>query len=207
MIRSAAFCQAVGQPSHVGREPQAVTRIVTRSSAPKAAHTVQAPGLVGSSACGAHSWRGGSEGHIVMAIHAPVRTGVGASAVRESPRGRVVAVRWYGLIGPRTPLMGHPVREKTNLLARVRRIRGQVEALERALEAEKGCAEVVQQIAAVRGAMSGLMTEVIEDHVQTHTASPSITRNADRAQRRRRTYRGRSRLSEVAARSTTQQDH
>ena len=53
--------------------------------------------------------------------------------------------------------------------------------MERALEAEKGCAEVVQQIAAVRGAMSGLMTEVIEDHVQTHIASPSITRNADRA--------------------------
>src|SRR5205807_7024972 len=103
--------------------------------------------------------------------------------------------------------MSHTIRNKASLLARVRRIRGQVEALERALEAEKGCAEVVQQIAAVRGAMSGLMTEVIEDHVQTHTASPSITRNADRAQRRRRTYRGRSRLSEVAARSTTQQDH
>jgi DNA-binding FrmR family transcriptional regulator len=77
--------------------------------------------------------------------------------------------------------MGHTVREKTKLLARVRRIRGQVEALERALEAEKGCAEVLQQIAAVRGAMNGLMTEVIEDHVHTHVASPSITSEAERA--------------------------
>jgi len=77
--------------------------------------------------------------------------------------------------------MGHTVREKTKLLARVRRIRGQVEALERALEAEKGCSEVLQQIAAVRGAMNGLMTEVIEDHVLTHIASPAITNDSDRA--------------------------
>jgi DNA-binding FrmR family transcriptional regulator len=76
--------------------------------------------------------------------------------------------------------MGHTVREKSKLLARVRRIRGQVEALERALEAEKGCAEVLQQVAAVRGAISGLMTEVIGDHVLTHVVSPSITSDAER---------------------------
>jgi DNA-binding FrmR family transcriptional regulator len=77
--------------------------------------------------------------------------------------------------------MTHTVRNKSDLLARVRRIRGQVEALERALEAEKGCAEVMQQIAAVRGAANALMTEVIEEHVLTHIASPSITSNASRA--------------------------
>jgi DNA-binding FrmR family transcriptional regulator len=78
--------------------------------------------------------------------------------------------------------MGHTVREKAKLLARVRRIRGQVEGLERSLEAEKGCNEVLQQIVAIRGAMNALMTEVIEDHVRTHIASPSITTNAERAQ-------------------------
>lgn len=78
--------------------------------------------------------------------------------------------------------MSHTVREKTKLLGRVRRIRGQVEALERALEAEKGCAEVLHLIAAVRGAMNGLMTEVIEDHIQTHIASPAITNEAERSQ-------------------------
>ncbi len=77
--------------------------------------------------------------------------------------------------------MGHIVKEKSRLLARVRRIRGQVEALERALEAEKGCAEVLQQIAAVRGAMNGLMMEVIENHVLTYVANPSITNDAERA--------------------------
>ena len=77
--------------------------------------------------------------------------------------------------------MSHTIRNKANLLARVRRIRGQVEALERALEAEKGCAEIMQQIAAFRGAAAGLMTEVIEEHVRTHVASPSITNNASRS--------------------------
>ena len=76
--------------------------------------------------------------------------------------------------------MSHTIRNKTGLLARVRRIRGQVEALERALEAEKGCAEIMQQIAAFRGAANGLMTEVIEEHLRTHVASPSITSHAGR---------------------------
>jgi DNA-binding FrmR family transcriptional regulator len=76
--------------------------------------------------------------------------------------------------------MSHTVRNKANLLTRVRRIRGQVEALERALEAEKGCAEIMQQIAAFRGAANGLMTEVIEEHMRTHVASASITSNASR---------------------------
>ena len=66
--------------------------------------------------------------------------------------------------------MSHTTREKSKLLARVGRIRGQVEALERALEAELGCAEVLQQIAAVRGAINGLMVEVMEDHIETHLA-------------------------------------
>ena len=62
--------------------------------------------------------------------------------------------------------MAHTIREKTKLLARVRRIRGQVEAIERALEAEVGCADVLQVIASVRGAMNGLMAEVMEDYIR-----------------------------------------
>lgn len=62
----------------------------------------------------------------------------------------------------------HTLREKRNLLGRVRRIRGQVEALERALETNAGCETVMHQIAGVRGAMAGLMAEVIDDHIQTH---------------------------------------
>jgi FrmR/RcnR family transcriptional regulator, repressor of frmRAB operon len=62
----------------------------------------------------------------------------------------------------------HTIREKQNLLGRVRRIRGQVEAIERALEAEAGCETVMHQIAGVRGAMASLMAEVIDDHIHTH---------------------------------------
>lgn len=64
--------------------------------------------------------------------------------------------------------MGHTVRQKQKLLARVRRIRGQVEAIERALNTEAGCDEVLHLIAGVRGATAGLMAEVVEDHVRTH---------------------------------------
>jgi len=64
--------------------------------------------------------------------------------------------------------MSHTIREKAKLLARVRRIRGQVEAIERALDAEAGCEQVMHLIAGARGAMAGLMAEVVKDHVRTH---------------------------------------
>lgn len=78
--------------------------------------------------------------------------------------------------------MGHVIQEKSRLLSRIRRIRGQVDAVERALEAEKECAEVLQQIAAIRGAINGLTTEVLEEHIRNHIASPAITDDAERMQ-------------------------
>ena len=73
--------------------------------------------------------------------------------------------------------MTHTIRAKSKLLARVRRIRGQVEAIERALEAEVGCADVLQVIASVRGAVNELMAEVIEDHVRCHVSAPVLAAN------------------------------
>ncbi len=67
------------------------------------------------------------------------------------------------------------------MLARVRRIRGQVEAIERALESEAGCADVLHLLAGARGAMNGLMAEVIEDHVREHVAAGELS-DAARAQ-------------------------
>jgi FrmR/RcnR family transcriptional regulator, repressor of frmRAB operon len=64
--------------------------------------------------------------------------------------------------------MSHTIREKRRLLDRVRRIRGQIEAIERALNEDAGCEVVMHLIAGVRGATSGLMAEVVEDHVRTH---------------------------------------
>lgn len=64
--------------------------------------------------------------------------------------------------------MTHTIRDKQKLMARVRRIRGQVEAIERALESESGCEQVMHLIAGARGAFAGLMAEVVEEHVRTH---------------------------------------
>jgi DNA-binding FrmR family transcriptional regulator len=64
--------------------------------------------------------------------------------------------------------MSHTVHEKQKLLARVRRIRGQVDAIERALDGDSGCDQVLHLIAGARGAMAGLMAEVVEDHVRSH---------------------------------------
>jgi FrmR/RcnR family transcriptional regulator, repressor of frmRAB operon len=66
------------------------------------------------------------------------------------------------------PRMTHTIRDRQKLLARVRRIRGQVEAIERALDGEAGCDQVMHLIAGVRGATAGLMAEVVEDHVRKH---------------------------------------
>lgn len=64
--------------------------------------------------------------------------------------------------------MGHTVQDKQKLLNRVRRIKGQVEAIERSLVNEAGCAEVLQQITSCRGAMNGLLGVVLEDHIRVH---------------------------------------
>jgi FrmR/RcnR family transcriptional regulator, repressor of frmRAB operon len=77
--------------------------------------------------------------------------------------------------------MGHTLRDKAKLLNRVRRLRGQVEAIERALDEEQGCTEVLQLIASTRGAMNGLMTEIIEGHIREHVASPDIVSDKMRA--------------------------
>ncbi|WP_269931340.1 metal/formaldehyde-sensitive transcriptional repressor [Aminobacter sp. HY435] len=74
----------------------------------------------------------------------------------------------------------HTIKDKTKLLARVRRIKGQVEAVERALEAEIGCADVLQLIASVRGAVGGLTAELMEDHIRRHVLHPG-----DAAERQR----------------------
>jgi DNA-binding FrmR family transcriptional regulator len=64
--------------------------------------------------------------------------------------------------------LSHTQKEKKALLNRVRRLRGQLEGLERALDEEVGCYEVLQQITAVRGAVNGLMGQVLEGHIREH---------------------------------------
>jgi DNA-binding FrmR family transcriptional regulator len=72
--------------------------------------------------------------------------------------------------------MPHTVREKKSLVARIRRIRGQAEALEEAINREAECAAILQQIAAIRGAVNGLMGEVLEGHLRDHVAAAASAR-------------------------------
>lgn len=78
--------------------------------------------------------------------------------------------------------MAHTTKDKEKLLTRVHRIRGQVEAIERALESGHECAGVLQLMAACRGALNGLMAEVMEGHVRFHVLAPDSRRNSSQAQ-------------------------
>lgn len=69
--------------------------------------------------------------------------------------------------------MPHSPEEKKKVLARVKRIRGQCDALERALDAGADCNPVLQQIAAIRGAVNGLMSEVMEAHLREEFGQPA----------------------------------
>ena len=71
--------------------------------------------------------------------------------------------------------MAHTNNGKRPLLTRVRRIKGQAEALERALNEGTECSAVLQQIAAIRGAVNGLMAEVLEGHIREHLGSPGLS--------------------------------
>ena len=71
--------------------------------------------------------------------------------------------------------MAHTVTGKNRLITRVRRIKGQADALERALAEEGDFLAVLQQIAAIRGAVNGLMTEVLEGHVREHLGAEGLT--------------------------------
>jgi DNA-binding FrmR family transcriptional regulator len=63
-------------------------------------------------------------------------------------------------------------REQQKLLFRIKRIRGQFAAVERALEAGDECADILMLLAAIRGGVNSLMAEVLEDHVRLHIMDP-----------------------------------
>lgn len=69
--------------------------------------------------------------------------------------------------------MAH-ISNQQQLVARVRRISGQLASVERALGADSDCADVLQQVAAVRGAVNGLMDELLEAHLREHVARPDL---------------------------------
>jgi DNA-binding FrmR family transcriptional regulator len=71
--------------------------------------------------------------------------------------------------------MGHTSKDMKQLLTRVRRIKGQAAAIESALDQETGCSSILQQIAAIRGAVNGLMLQVMEGHIREHLGSENVS--------------------------------
>jgi DNA-binding FrmR family transcriptional regulator len=64
--------------------------------------------------------------------------------------------------------MGHVAREKDRLQKRLKRLAGQIQALDRAVEAGMPCIDVLQQATSCRGALDGFIAQVIEDHIREH---------------------------------------
>jgi DNA-binding FrmR family transcriptional regulator len=75
--------------------------------------------------------------------------------------------------------LSHTTKNKAKTLTRVRRIKGQVEAIERALDGEEECEKILQLVASCRGALNGLMAELIEGHLRFHVPLPSQYEAAD----------------------------
>ncbi|MBB5062275.1 metal/formaldehyde-sensitive transcriptional repressor [Granulicella mallensis] len=68
--------------------------------------------------------------------------------------------------------MSHTDKEKQKLIARIKRIRGQVDSIERSLTGGDDCADILMLLANVRGGINSLMAEVLEDHIRLHLLTP-----------------------------------
>ena len=75
--------------------------------------------------------------------------------------------------------MSHISREQLDLLNRIKKIRGQLESVERALNEDALCVDVLQRLAAVRGSINSLMGELLEDHIRNHM--PQNSKSAEEA--------------------------
>ncbi|MDR3511985.1 MAG: metal/formaldehyde-sensitive transcriptional repressor [Caulobacteraceae bacterium] len=78
--------------------------------------------------------------------------------------------------------MSHIGAEKTKLLNRLKRLKGQIEAIERLVGQDSECARVLQQATACRGALDGFIAEVIEDHIREHLVDPAAPASDPRTQ-------------------------
>lgn len=73
--------------------------------------------------------------------------------------------------------MGHVSKSHEKIVARIRRIAGQVAAIERSVAADAPCADTLHLVAAVRGAVAGLMDELVEDHLRAHVVAAELTQD------------------------------
>jgi DNA-binding FrmR family transcriptional regulator len=74
--------------------------------------------------------------------------------------------------------VAHTTQEKKELLVRVKRVQGQLQGIKQAIEEEQECADVLQQIAACRGAMGSLLAEIIEGEIKFHVLTKNTKANS-----------------------------
>lgn len=79
-------------------------------------------------------------------------------------------------------VVSHTVREKQKLLNRIRRIRGQIGAVEELLDGDVDCERALHTLAACRGAINSLMGEILEDHIRYHVIAPESARDSHERQ-------------------------
>jgi len=77
--------------------------------------------------------------------------------------------------------MAHLIQNKKKLLARISRIRGQLNGVEKALDAERECGEILLTLAACRGALNSLMADILEDHVRNHVLASDSAKSRNTA--------------------------
>jgi FrmR/RcnR family transcriptional regulator, repressor of rcnA expression len=102
--------------------------------------------------------------------------GVGIAPFAVSPHAPLApdTLPGYPILG-----MAHLIQNKKKLLARISRIRGQLNGIEKALDAERDCGEVLLTLAACRGALNSLMAEILEDHVRQHVLGAQSTKDRE----------------------------
>lgn len=74
--------------------------------------------------------------------------------------------------------MPHTIREKSKILARVNRLKGQLDAFAKSIEGEGDCYKNMQLLASCRGALNGLMGEIIESHIREHVVEAENKKRA-----------------------------
>jgi len=90
---------------------------------------------------------------LVNTVQKPFLYYTGYSIEKSQKKGQAVA---------------HTVEEKKELLARVNRIQGQLQSIREAIQDERDCSDVLQQIAACRGAVNSLLVEIVEGEIRFH---------------------------------------
>jgi DNA-binding FrmR family transcriptional regulator len=77
--------------------------------------------------------------------------------------------------------VSHTSDEKKKLLARVNRIQGQLQSIRKAIEEDAACEDVLQQIAACRGAVNSLLVEIVEGEIRFHVLDSNAKMDSKQA--------------------------